>query len=77
MYNKKVSNKIEKVYYKTTKEYVMEQIWQDEEKPVKLTSQENYHKKVDCLKVKADPQDVTPEERKSNAKRLAGAISHS
>jgi len=32
---------------------------------------------VTCLKVKADPQDVTPEERKRNVKRLAGAISHS
>jgi len=30
-----------------------------------------------CLKVKADPADVTPEERKRNVKRLAGAISHS
>lgn len=31
---------------------------------------------VNCLKVKADPADVTPEERKRNVKRLAGAISH-
>lgn len=31
---------------------------------------------VDCLKVKADPADITPEERKRNVKRLAGAISH-
>lgn len=32
---------------------------------------------VTCLKVKADPQDVTPEDRKRNVKKLAGAISHS
>lgn len=32
---------------------------------------------VNCLKVKADSQDVTPEERKHNVKKLAGAISHS
>jgi stage V sporulation protein SpoVS len=30
-----------------------------------------------ALKVKADPQDITPEERKKNVKKLAGAISHS
>lgn len=29
------------------------------------------------LKVKADPQDILPEERKKNVKKLAGAISHS
>jgi len=29
-----------------------------------------------CLKVKADPADITPEDRKRNVKRLAGAISH-
>ena len=30
-----------------------------------------------CLKVKADPPDITPEDRKKNVKALAGAISHS
>ena len=30
-----------------------------------------------CLKVRADAQDITPEERKKNVKKLAGAISHS
>ena len=29
------------------------------------------------LKVKADPQDITPDERKRSVKKLAGAISHS
>lgn len=29
------------------------------------------------LKVKADPQDIAPDERKRNVKKLAGAISHS
>ena len=29
------------------------------------------------LKVKADPQDVSPDDRKRNVKKLAGAISHS
>jgi len=32
---------------------------------------------VDCLKVKADPPDISPEDRKRNVKKLAGAISHS
>lgn len=32
---------------------------------------------TNALKVKADPQDVSPEERKRNVKKLAGAISHS
>jgi len=32
---------------------------------------------VNCLKVKADPPDITPDERKRNVKKLAGAISHS
>jgi len=31
---------------------------------------------ITCLKVKADPPDITPEERKRNVKNLAGAISH-
>ena len=35
------------------------------------------HEKVSCLKVKADPQDISPEDRKKNVKKLAGAISHS
>jgi stage V sporulation protein S len=30
-----------------------------------------------ALKVKADPQDISPDERKKNVKKLAGAISHS
>ena len=29
------------------------------------------------LRVKADPEDISPEERKRNVKKLAGAISHS
>jgi stage V sporulation protein S len=33
--------------------------------------------KINFLKVKADPQDISPEERKRNVKKLAGAISHS
>jgi len=32
---------------------------------------------ITALKVKADPEDITPEERKRNVKKLAGAISHS
>lgn len=32
---------------------------------------------VNCLKVKADAQDISPEDRKRNVKKLAGAISHS
>jgi len=32
---------------------------------------------VDCLKVKSDPEDIKPEERKRAVKKLAGAISHS
>lgn len=32
---------------------------------------------VNCLKVKADAQDISPENRKRNVKKLAGAISHS
>lgn len=32
---------------------------------------------LESLKVAADPQDITPEERKRNVKKLAGAISHS
>ena len=32
---------------------------------------------VSCLKVKADPPDISPEDRKRNVKKLAGAISHS
>jgi stage V sporulation protein S len=32
---------------------------------------------VNCLKVKADEQDISPEDRKRNVKKLAGAISHS
>ncbi len=32
---------------------------------------------IDCLKVKADPPDILPEDRKRNVKKLAGAISHS
>ena len=32
---------------------------------------------VTCLKVKADAPDITPEQRKINVKKLAGAISHS
>ena len=31
---------------------------------------------VTCLKVKADPPDISPEDRKRNVKKLAGAISH-
>jgi stage V sporulation protein SpoVS len=38
---------------------------------------EKENSKVICLKVKADPEDITPEERKRNVKKLAGAISHS
>ena len=30
-----------------------------------------------CLKVKADPPDISPDDRKKNVKKLAGAISHS
>jgi stage V sporulation protein SpoVS len=30
-----------------------------------------------CLRVKADPQDISGEDRKKNVKKLAGAISHS
>jgi stage V sporulation protein SpoVS len=32
---------------------------------------------INCLKVKADAQDISPEDRKRNVKKLAGAISHS
>ena len=32
---------------------------------------------IESLKVKADSEDITPEERKRNVKKLAGAISHS
>lgn len=32
---------------------------------------------INCLKVKADPPDISSEDRKRNVKRLAGAISHS
>jgi stage V sporulation protein SpoVS len=32
---------------------------------------------IENLKVAADPQDISPEERKRNVKKLAGAISHS
>ena len=32
---------------------------------------------INCLKVKADPPDILPEDRKRNVKKLAGAISHS
>ena len=32
---------------------------------------------ANSLRVKADPQDITPDERKRNVKKLAGAISHS
>jgi stage V sporulation protein SpoVS len=32
---------------------------------------------LESLRVAADPQDITPEERKRNVKKLAGAISHS
>jgi len=32
---------------------------------------------INCLKVKADPPDISAEERKRNVKKLAGAISHS
>ena len=31
---------------------------------------------LDTLKVAADPQDISPEDRKRNVKKLAGAISH-
>ena len=32
---------------------------------------------ITCLKVKADPKDISGEDRKKNVKKLAGAISHS
>jgi stage V sporulation protein S len=32
---------------------------------------------INCLKVKADPPDISSEDRKRNVKKLAGAISHS
>ncbi len=32
---------------------------------------------IDSLKVKSDPPDIAPDERKRNVKKLAGAISHS
>ena len=35
------------------------------------------NKETSCLKVKADPPDIDPDERKRNVKKLAGAISHS
>lgn len=31
---------------------------------------------ISCLKVKADPHDIAPDDRKRNVKKLAGAISH-
>jgi len=31
---------------------------------------------IKCLKVKADPKDISPDDRKQNVKKLAGAISH-
>ena len=34
-------------------------------------------KDVNSLKVKADPSDISPDDRKRNVKKLAGAISHS
>jgi hypothetical protein len=50
-----------------------------ENKPVENRSIENKDNAEEaiCLKVKADPPDVSPEDRKRNVKRLAGAISHS
>lgn len=41
-----------------------------------LIENKNNIEDTTCLKVKADPPDISPEDRKRNVKRLAGAISH-
>jgi len=47
-------------------------------KPKEFKSKKSPPKeKLVDLKVKADPRDVSPEDRKRNVKKLAGAISHS
>ena len=44
---------------------------------VEIVSEQKEHEVVTALKVKADPVDISPEDRKRNVKKLAGAISHS
>ena len=50
---------------------------QIQEGQVRVSEGENYHETVTDLKVKADPPDVSSEDRKKNIKKLAGAVSHS
>jgi len=49
------------------------------EEPIKEIPEEQIKEGeiINCLKVKADPPDIAPEDRKRNVKKLAGAISHS
>jgi len=59
----------------------VEEVQRDEDQKAQETHAE--HEKHDVketpksLKVKADPPDIPPEDRKRNVKKLAGAISHS
>lgn len=41
-----------------------------------MNKDENENEKISVLKVSADPEDISAEQRKKNVKKLAGAISH-
>ena len=56
-----------------TQEVATNEVLKDDE----IIVENGDNSKVISLKVKADPENVTPEERKRNVKKLAGAISHS
>lgn len=61
------------------KEEIDEHTIKLDEETVKAASQEvspDGKAVLDTLKVAADPQDISPEDRKRNVKKLAGAISH-
>jgi stage V sporulation protein SpoVS len=49
----------------------------DEELDQDVNGNVRSKKSITTLKVKADPEGISPEERKTNVKKLAGAISHS
>lgn len=48
-----------------------------EQKNEEVQKYNQNEEEITSLKVKSDPVDITPEERKINVKKLAGAISHS
>lgn len=57
-----------------TKEEVPKEVIKEETNKENRDSEEEI---ITNLKVKADPKDITPDERKRNVKKLAGAVSHS